>query len=180
MKAYEEIGLIKTLRYLTAVPLHAIFRLAGYSPIRVGLLRLYGARVGRDAVIHAVRFFNLYRKGFGGLTIGDGSFLGDECLLDLAESITLGKQATLAERVTVLTHLNVGYRDHPLQGAFPSHAKPVRFDDGCFVGTNATILPGVTIGREAFVAAGAVVTKDVPPRTLVGGVPAKVIRPITS
>ena len=80
---------------------------------------------------------------------------------------------TLAERVLVLTHRNVGYADHPLQAAFPAEAAPVRFEGGCFVGARATILAGVTIGREAFVAAGSVVTDDVPPRTLVGGVPAR-------
>ena len=53
--------------------------------------------------------------------IGRECFLGDECLLDLAEGIELEDQVTLAERVLVLTHLNVGYADHPLQAAFPAH-----------------------------------------------------------
>ena len=56
--------------------------------------------------------------------------------------------------------------------------RPVRIGDKVWVGANATILPGVTIGDGAIVAAGAVVTKDVAPRTVVGGVPAKVIKTI--
>lgn len=178
MKAYDEIGLEKSLKYLVSVPLLGVFRILGYSPLRAFYLSLLGSRIGREVVVHNVRFFNAYRKGFRGLTIGDYSFLGDECMLDLAESISLGRNVTLAERVTVLTHLNVGYRDHPLQQAFPAHAKPVRFEDGCFIGANATILAGVTVGRESFVAAGSVVAEDVPPRMLVAGVPAKPIRPI--
>lgn len=55
-------------------------------------------------------------------------------------------------------------------------AKPVRIGDDVWIGGNVTILPGVTIGNNVIVAAGAAVTKDVPDNTLVGGVPAKVIR----
>ena len=58
----------------------------------------------------------------------------------------------------------------------PPLAAPVRFQSGCFVGANVTILAGVTIGREAAVAAGSVVTADVPTRTLFGGVPARALR----
>ena len=86
---------------------------------------------------------------------------------------------TVAERVTVLTHTNVGYKDHPLQHHFPTLTRPVTFRQGCFVGACATVLPGVEIGAKAFVAAGAVVTRDVPPNTVVGGVPAQVIRELT-
>jgi maltose O-acetyltransferase len=176
MKVVDEIGWRKIARFgfftLALVP----YRMALFPPLRAFWLRLLGARIGRRVVLHDVRFFNAYRLGFPGLTIGDDAFVGDECLLDLAESITLGDQATLAERVVVLTHLNVGYADHPLQAAFPAMAAPVRFESGCFVGANVTVLAGVTIGARAFVAAGSVVTTSVPPDTLVAGVPARPIR----
>jgi acetyltransferase-like isoleucine patch superfamily enzyme len=176
MKALSEIGLRKALRYgfftLALLP----YRLALFPQLRAPLLRLLGARIGPGTLLHDVRFFNLYRRGLWGLVIGRGCFLGDECLLDLAESIELEDQVTLAERVLVLTHLNVGHADHPLQGVFPSVAAPVRFERGCFVGANVTVLAGVTVGREAFVAAGSVVTESVPARTLVGGTPARAIR----
>ena len=57
-------------------------------------------------------------------------------------------------------------------------ASPVRIGDKVWIGAHATILPGVTIGEGAIVGAGAVVTKNVPPRTIVGGVPAKVLKTI--
>jgi acetyltransferase-like isoleucine patch superfamily enzyme len=176
MKAADEVGWGRLLRFglmtLAMVP----YRLALFPPLRSALLRLYGARVGRRVVLHDVRFFNLYRRGLSGLRIGDDCFLGDECLLDLAEGIEMHDQVTLAERVLILTHSNVGYADHPLQKHFPKSAAPVVLERGCFVGAHALLLPGVRVGACAFVAAGAIVTDDVAAHALVGGVPARLIR----
>lgn len=176
MKALDEVGWRKLLRFafftLALVP----YRLALFPPLRTLWLRLLGARIGRRVVLHDVRFFNAYRLGLKGLCVGNDSFIGDECLLDLAESITLEDQVTLAERVLVLTHLNVGYADHPLQTRFPKMAAPVLIERGSFVGASVTILAGVTVGAGSFVAAGSVVVEDVPRATLVGGVPARRIK----
>jgi acetyltransferase-like isoleucine patch superfamily enzyme len=176
MKALDEIGWRRALRFgwtsLAMVP----YRMALVPPLRRLWLRVLGARIGARVVLHDVRFFNLYRKGLPGLSIADECFLGDECLIDLAESVTLEPRVTLAERVLILTHLNVGYRDHPLQTAFPASVAPVVIKAGSFIGANVTILSGRQIGPESFVAAGSVVTTDVPPRTLVAGVPARVVR----
>jgi acetyltransferase-like isoleucine patch superfamily enzyme len=178
-KALGEIGWGRALRYglatLTMVP----YRAALVPPLRVLWLRLLGARIGRRVILHDLRFFNLYRRGLPGLTIGDECFVGDECLFDLAEAIRLAPQVTLAERVLILTHLNVGYADHPLQAAFPAMAAAVTIERGAFVGANVTLLAGVTVGERAFVAAGSVVTQDVPAETLVAGVPARVVRRLT-
>src|SRR5262249_7875366 len=143
------------------------YRACLFPPLRSFWLRLLGARVGSRTVLHDVRFFNLYRRGLGGLEIGDECFLGDECLLDLAEAIRCESQVTLAERVVVLPHTNVGYHDHPLQPHFPATAAAVVFRRGCFVGASSTVLPGVEIGEGSFVGSGSVVTKSVPPRTVV-------------
>ena len=88
----------------------------------------------------------------------------------------LDAQVTLAERVLILTHTNVGYQDHPLQKHFPASAAPVRIERGSFVGANATLLPGITIGAGSFVAAGAWSPPTCPPHTLVAGVPARPVR----
>lgn len=176
MKALAEIGFARALRFFFLTLAMAAYRLALFPPLRSLALSLLGARIGRRTILHDVRFFNLYRGGLGGLRIGNECFLGDECLLDLAEGVELADQVTLAERVLVLTHLNVGYADHPLQAVFPARTGAVRFGRGCFVGANATILAGVEIGAEAFVAAGSVVTANVAPRTLVAGSPARPVR----
>ncbi len=178
MKALREIGWSRAARFgfftLAMVP----YRLALFPQLRAPWLRLLGARIGRRTVLHDVRFFNLYRRGLAGLDVGDECFLGDECLLDLAEGVRLERQVTLAERVLVLTHTNVGYRDHPLQPHFPPLAAPVVIEAGAFLGANVTVLPGVRVGAQSFVAAGSVVTADVPPRSLVAGVPARTLRTI--
>jgi len=176
LKALREIGVRRAIRFVAGTIVLVLFRLMIFPPLRTAFLRFVGVKIGKNVTIHAVRFFNLYRRGFAGLRIGDNCFIGDDTLIDLADEITLEDDVTLAERVSILTHLNVGLKDHPLQRYFPSYAKEVVLKRGSFVGTNATILPGVTVGECAFVAAGAVVTKDVPSYHVVSGVPARTLR----
>jgi maltose O-acetyltransferase len=176
MKALREIGLRRALRFGAGVVALAGLKAMMVPQLRAPWLRLWGARVGPGAILHGVSFFNLYRRGFPGFTVGRDVFVGDDCLFDLAEAVTLEDQVTLAERVLVLTHLNVGFSDHPLQRHFPAMSAPVTVRRGSFVGANVTVLAGVTIGPEAFVAAGSVVTGDVPPRAVVAGVPARTLR----
>jgi acetyltransferase-like isoleucine patch superfamily enzyme len=180
MKAAAEVGWGRMWKFgimtLAMIPYGG----ALFPPVRSALLRLYGARIGKGVVLHNARFFNLYRRGLGGLRLGDFVFIGDECLLDLAESVEMEDHVTLAERVMILTHMNVGYRDHPLQKHFPASASPVFLEKGCFIGAQAVILPGVRVGGGSFVAAGSVVTRDIPPHTLAAGTPARVVRALTS
>ena len=90
--------------------------------------------------------------------------------------VTIGNHVNLAQGITV-TALNHNFTEKDLrideQGVSTS---PVTIGDDIWIGTNAVILPGVTIGDHSVVAAGAVVTKDVPSHTLVAGVPAKIIK----
>lgn len=176
MMALKEVGIGKALRYVFFSIWQYLFSMMFVSPLRVWWLRVFGAKIGSNTVIERIRFTNLYRMGIGGITIGKNCFLGDGVVLDTAERIILQDDVTLSFDVMVLTHTNVGYRDHPVQAHIPSVAKSTMFKKGCFIGVRAVILPGLTIGEGAAVAAGAVVTKDVPAKTLVGGVPAKRIR----
>lgn len=177
MKAFGEIGLRKSIKFALFTVLHLGFRALPLPQLRTVYLRVLGATVGKDCIIHNVRFFNYYRTGFTGLRIGNCCFLGDECLLDLAAPITLEDHVTLAERVLILTHVNVGYQDHPLQRVVTSSARPVVIRSGSFVAANATILDGVEIGPTSAIGACSLVKEAVPPQTLVAGVPA---RPVSS
>jgi acetyltransferase-like isoleucine patch superfamily enzyme len=90
----------------------------------------------------------------GGITIGDGVLIGHNVVLaTLNHDIDPRKRSTL-------------------------HPAPIMIGHDVWIGANATVVPGVTIGDGAIIAAGAVVTKDVPPNVIVGGVPAKIVKKI--
>jgi acetyltransferase-like isoleucine patch superfamily enzyme len=118
---------------------------------------------------------NVDRGGFKALRVGRNCFVGHEVLVDLAASVVLEEHVTLAARAIVLTHLNVGYQDHPLAVRFPSATAGVTILRGSFVGAAAVVLPGCSIGPEAFVAAAALVNRDVEPGETVAGVPIRQI-----
>lgn len=183
MKTLDEIGLKKILRFVIYSFLQVLYHrvinhFLFFPPFRKLFLQLLGAKIGSDSFLMDVKFFNWYHAGPGGLKIGNKCFLGDETLIDLYDTVILEDQVTLAQRVIVLTHTNVGYRDHPLQKYFPKISKGVIFKEGSVIGAGAIILPGVTIGKRSFIGAGSVVTSNVPPDSLFAGVPAKLIRKI--
>jgi acetyltransferase-like isoleucine patch superfamily enzyme len=176
-KALDEIGGAAAWRYGVGQLQLALLKMLLLPPqLRVALLRIFGAEVGSDTIVHPVTFTNLYRTGFKGLAIGKECFIADECFLDLAERIEIGDQVSIGERTVIATHLNVGYRDHPLQERFPARSSPVRIGSGAFIGVGAILLPGITVGDRSFIAAGAVVNRDVAAGSLVGGVPARELK----
>lgn len=176
MQAIKEIGYKKSLRFLLFSFFQLFYRLLFLPQLRKICLLLGGAKIDQNSIIMDVRFFNWHHKGLSGLKIGKDCFIGDETLIDLYNKVTLEDNVTIAQRVTILTHMNVGYKNHPLQKQFPRVSLPVYFKSGSVVCACVTILSGVTIGGGSMVAAGAVVTKDVPPNTLVAGIPAKVTK----
>lgn len=94
------------------------------------------------------------------------------CLLLAKDRIELGENSTLAYGVTILTHADPNGPKNKLSKLYPPKQAPVIIGRDCWIGANATILPGVTIGDCSVVAAGSVVTKDVPSGVVVAGCPA--------
>ncbi|MBI2595298.1 acyltransferase [Candidatus Daviesbacteria bacterium] len=178
MKALREIGIKKAVYYLFFKIFDLLVDLSPIPQVRSILLQLAGVKIGKENVIHDVSFFNYYKKGFSTLKIGSYCFIGDGVMIDLSGGVVLENHVTLSNRVLVLTHTNVGYKNHPLQKFFPKFTKKVLFKEGCYVGAGAQIMPGVVIGECAVVGAGAVVIKNVQSWTVVGGIPAKKIRKI--
>lgn len=101
------------------------------------------------------------------------------CLLLAKDRIELGENTTLAYGVTILTHADPNGPRNKLSKLYPPKQAPVIIGRDCWIGANATILPGVTIGDFSVVAAGSVVTKDVPSGVVVAGNPAVIKKQIT-
>ena len=127
--------------------------------------------LGRRSVIESYCCIN---NAVGDVTIGDYTRIGIHCTV--IGPVCIGNHVNLAQGITV-TALNHNFADTNRrideQGI---STKPVVIGDDVWIGANAVILPGVTIGRHVVVAAGAVVTKDVPDSCVVAGVPAKVVK----
>lgn len=122
--------------------------------------------IDRDSYIFMDAWFNTP----GDFVMGHNSVINQKCRLDNRGGLTIGNTVSISAQVCILT------ADHdPNSKDFAGRTAPVVLEDFTFVGTRAMIMPGVTIGRGAIVAAGAIVTKDVPEFTIVAGVPAKPI-----
>jgi acetyltransferase-like isoleucine patch superfamily enzyme len=130
--------------------------------------------LGRRSVVESYCCIN---NAVGDVTIGDYTRIGIHCTV--IGPVCIGSHVNLAQGITV-TALNHNFGDAARrideQGV---STKPVVIGDDVWIGANAVILPGVTIGSHCVIAAGAVVTKDVPDYTLAGGVPAKIIKDLS-
>ena len=112
------------------------------------------------------------------LTCADNSEINPGCFLLAKDRIVLGENSTLAYKVVILTSANPNYPYNELSKIYPKMTKPVIIENDVWVGACAIILHGVRIGEHSVVAAGSVVTKDVPSHTMVAGCPARVMKHI--
>ncbi len=136
--------------------------------LRRWVLTRYGWQLGAGTQIDGFRY------AYGRVIIGDECYINRDGYFEGEALITIGDGVSIGPGVTFLT---VGHRIGPSArraGAFD--IRPITVGAGAWIGANVTILPGVRIGAGAIVAAGAVVTQDVPPDTLVAGIPARVKR----
>ena len=145
------------LRWIGHIPSHTI-RLLCYN--------LAGIKIGKGSAIHMwASFFNP-----ANITVGEDTIIGDHAFLDGRASLTIGSHVAFASSVMIYNS------QHDIEDKdFTAISKPVAIEDYVFLGPKSIILPGVRIGKGAIVAAGAVVTKNVAPFKIAGGVPAREI-----
>ncbi len=139
--------------------------------IREIMRRLTGRQID-----DSFRLFPPFYTDFGkNIHIGKDVFINSGCHFQDQGGIEIGDGALIGHNVVLAT---VNHDLNPAQNR-KLHYAPIQIGAHVWIGSNATVLSGVTIGAWSVVAAGAVVTRDVPPYTVVGGVPAKIIRQIT-
>lgn len=145
-----------------------------YSSVRLDCPPYRRFFLGKQSVIESYCCIN---NAVGDVVIGDHTRIGIHNTI--IGPVCIGNHVNLAQGITV-TALNHNFEDVTKrideQGI---STKPVIIGDDVWIGANAVVLPGVTIGRHCVVAAGAVVTKDVPDHSVVGGVPAKILKTLS-
>jgi len=134
--------------------------------LRKFVLRSMGAQIAKNVAVYGG---NEYRNP-AGLVIGEGSAVGHRAVLDARRGLVIGKFVCFGTEVMIWSlHHEYNHINFDVIGG------PVNIQDYAWLGSRCIILPGVIIGEGAVVAAGSVVTKNVEPYTIVGGVPAKKI-----
>lgn len=142
-------------------------------------LRRWGAEIGQNTLVYPGVTIHAAQDDFSKLRVGSNVRIVRDCLLDLTDSIVVEDEAIISLRCSLVTHRNI-LRSPLAQQGYPPDQAPIVIKRGAVLFANATVLMGVTIGECAMVAAGAVVTSDVPDWTLVGGIPAKVIKQLNT
>ncbi len=167
--------------FLVAEPRQVLMQMAAgplpqlsFNRTRTALLRAGGMKIGRGSQIMGpvvITGPGLWRELF---EIGEHTFVTGPLRVDLAAQVKIGNRVNLGHAVTLLT---MEHEIGPQQKRCGLRKTgPIVIEDAVWIASNATILPGVTVGAASVVAAGAVVTRDVAPNTLVAGVPARVVR----
>lgn len=140
-----------------------------------------GIQIGRNTlVMHGsiLHVYNFRDLPHAGIRVGDDSLIGEYNVIRGQGGVTIGSRVYTSPMVQIIAVNHVfDNRDQPFvdQGIT---AEGIVIEDDVWIGSGAVITDGVRVGKGAVVAAGAVVTRDVPPHTVVGGVPAKVIREV--
>lgn len=146
----------------------------------------YGIRFVWRFILDKIAFFCFIKSWrtsihrWRGVNIGKGVYIGHEVMFDrvFTDQIFIGDDTSVGDRTTITAHANIPSNTR-LKKIYPRQIMQTHIGKGVWIMPNVIIAPGVTIGDEAVVATGSVVTKDVPPRCLVGGVPAKVLKDLS-
>lgn len=135
--------------------------------------------IAKSFPANKVRIIGLRMCGY---TVGNKVYIGPDLLIttssdDKTSKLIVGDRVAIAPRVTFVLASDANWSE--LNKIIPPVKGSITISDDSWIGTGAIVLPGVTIGKSCVVAAGAVVTRDIPDNSIVGGVPAKLIKQVT-
>lgn len=142
--------------------------------LRPPLYRLAGVRIGERTRIFGAVDIEGPGAIFENVIIGSGCSLTTPLYLNASAEIRIGNRVVIGHHVMIVTDSHD--MNDPEQRGGERYARPVVIEDGVWIGARVTILQGVTLGRGSVIAAGSVVTRDVPPHALAGGIPARVLK----
>lgn len=162
------------IRLALARPLLLLMPHFAFCRLRTMIYRACGVRIGKGSMVLGTIDLNGAGHVTRRLSIGAQCLINSPVYFDLNAPIDIADHVGVGHHVVIITATHLMASEHHRCG--PSSSAPVRIEKGAWIGARVTILPGVTIGHGSVIAAGAVVAADVPPNTLVGGVPAKPIR----
>jgi len=158
----EQSRLVQALWFFAGLPLLRCSFLPG-SGLRCRLLRLFGAEIGKGVVIKpGVRVKYPWL-----LKVGDHTWIGEDCWIDNLSAVHLGDHVCVSQGAYFCTG-NHDWSDP----AFALMVRPILVNDGAWICARAMVLPGVTVGAAAILAAGSVATKNIPPFAIHAGNPA--------
>jgi maltose O-acetyltransferase len=146
----------------------------GFNRTRTVLLRATGLRIGVGSRIMGALDITGPGDARKLFSVGDASYISGPLHVDIGAEVRIGNRVQLGHHVVLLT---IAHEIGPPEDRC-GHlaAAPIVIGDGVWIASRVTVLPGVSIGKGSVVAAGALVSRDVPPNTLVAGVPARFIR----
>lgn len=143
-----------------------------FGPLKLKVLRRRGAIVGGNVRIYE----GVWIEPGKGLVIGDDAVISPGVIITTAGGVQIGDRVLIGYGTKIISANHIIPTDRGSIRFSGHELKPVVIENDVWIGTQAVILPGITIGEGAVVAAGSVVTKDVESFTIVAGVPAKEIR----
>ncbi len=149
---------------------HIISHIPSYAIRHAWYRRILGWQIGPNVAIFMGQHVQMGKVRNQKVSIGENTVINWDCLLFITGGVVIGKNVSISAGVWLITGTH-NINDPNFNYAY----KPIVIGDYVWIGMRATILPGVTIGEGAVVMTGAVVTRDVPPFSVVGGVPARVI-----
>jgi maltose O-acetyltransferase len=141
----------------------------------IPILRMKYAEIGERCNIQSG--FTVHNcKNYRNLKIGENCHIGKCFFLDLRGKVTIGNNVVIAMNNTFITHLDMNNSE--LRKIYPASQNNIVIEDDSYLGTNCTVLMGVTIGAKAIIGAQSLVTKDVNKKTINAGIPAVKIKDI--
>ena len=170
--AFEEVEVLLSRRVLAQIAKG--FPPQSFSRTRTALLRRAGLQIGKSSLIQGPVRITGVGNPCESISIGNFTLISGSLHIDIGAPVQIGSRVRIGHDVSLLT---VDHRVGPEEMRSGDRKfGAIEIGDGAWLASRVVVLPGISIGAGAIVAAGSVVTRDVPPNTLVVGVPARVVR----